>query len=114
MLGLLSGYALVHVSKEPASASQARLDFIRHQQDPVLAAEFSRLFQESRGRDHDPGFALHRFHQKRAGVGIDRLPQSRDVAERNYLEARCEGAKTVPVLLVGGEANDGSPICGPS
>jgi hypothetical protein len=51
-------YTLVHVGKEPASASQARLDFIRHQQDPVLAAEFSRLFQESRGRDHDSQLRL--------------------------------------------------------
>ena len=53
--------------------AQTRLNFIRHQQNIVLLADFRNLLQISSGRDDDPAFALDRLEQDRGGIGCDRF-----------------------------------------
>ena len=75
--------AFVHVGEKLAGAAQARLDFIRHEEHAVLAAEVSGFSQETCGRNDDAGLALDGLDQKRAGVRCDRIAQGARVTVRN-------------------------------
>ena len=85
--------AFVHVGKEFAGSSQAGLNFVGHQQAPILAADVRCFPQESLGRNDDSSFALNRLDQKSAGVGGDGLAQGPRIAEGNDFESGVNGPK---------------------
>jgi hypothetical protein len=99
--------AFVHVGEPGAGAAEARLDLVDDQQDVARGAQFARGAQESRRRRDYAGFALDRFDQDRAGVLVDRLAESRDVAEVEVPEPRRERAEVGAVVVFGGETDHG-------
>ena len=92
--------AFVHVGEELAGAAEAGLNFVSHEQDAILAAEFGGLAEESVGRNLDAGLALDGLNEEGAGVGRDGVAQGVDVAIGNDLEAGGEGAEAVAILII--------------
>ncbi len=61
----------VLAGKELTGATQPGLDFIRNQQDVVLAADFSHALEIAHRRDNDPRLALDRLQHHGRRVGGD-------------------------------------------
>jgi hypothetical protein len=78
----------VHVGEELAGSPQAGLNFVRHQQHAILAADFRSFLKKSLGRNDDSSLALNGLDQKGAGVGGDGFVEGVRVAERNDFEPR--------------------------
>src|ERR1039458_6754605 len=100
----------MHVGKQFASATQARLNLIRNQQYMVLPADFCGLPQKSRWRNDDSRFALNRLDQKSARVRSDGIAKSFRIAERDDLESRRERPEAIAILFVAREADHTSEL----
>ena len=52
----------MHVGEELAGSAQAGLDFVHHQEHPILAANLRGLFQKPGRWNDDTGLTLDRLH----------------------------------------------------
>src|SRR5262249_16771818 len=80
-----------------ARASHAGLHFIEDQHELVLVGQFPQARQVVFGRNVDAALALNRLHENGAGLAVDQLSGSVEIAERRVTEP---GKKRLQALVV--------------
>lgn len=93
-----------------ARAAEASLDLVEHQRDAVGVAQVTHRRPIAVGRHDHAAFGLNGLHQEHddvVAVGLERLLQGADVAERHTHEARGERTEVTTVLRIRRHADDG-------
>src|SRR5262245_22294612 len=89
------------------SATHAGLHFIEHQQQTMLIAQGAQALQELIWHDAHPALAHDRLDQDGGGCRADRALRRLEIAERNLIEAFCNRAEAVQILLVAASSQCG-------
>ena len=80
-------HILVLPGEHLAGAADARLHFVKHQQQVVLVADLAQGGQVARVGDVDAALALQRLDQNRRRLRADRGANRGDIVERHVAEA---------------------------